>query len=202
MASTDSKPANADVSQEDIEIGKEYDKNRLAAAEKDDSKELGENRKLQAGVVVTGTEVQGTRTLLPGAVDRFDGVEQATDAGVAYRASKGLSTDDVTAEDTTWTAQSALPYVSSNAEDVPGQTFRVDELPDPRVMAASGLPAHAIPASLVVDDAITDSLNTSQERGGDLGTSPKKGAKGETVPAQQVREQKLDRNAKGDNPAS
>lgn len=192
MATSTDAPANADVTQEDIEIGKEYDKSRAERVEaQGDGEKLGDDRVVQNGVVVTGAEVLGTQTLYPGA-------EDVAAPGVALRASKGLDTEDVTVEDTTWTAQSAQPYVASNAEDVPGQTFTVDELPDPRVMAASGLPAHTIPAPLVVDAAVTDSIHPGQERGADLGTSNKRDEDGATVKAKPSAERKLSR--RGDSP--
>lgn len=177
MSDNDQKTpqSNAPSTEEGIKLGREYDENRAKAAEdraNDDGKSLGDGRVEVGGAVVTGSgSPLGTETLFPGAKDRFDGVEDATQGGQAVRASKGLDTDDVTVEDSTWTAQSAHPYVSANAGDVPGQTFTPDELPDPEVVDASPLPAHAIPANLVVDSARTDDISPSQERGGDAGTA-------------------------------
>ena len=192
MATSNSAPANADVTAEDAKIGAEYDKAREQRVEDDAkaSKKLGENRSLQGGVVVTGTEVLGTQSLFPGA-DRIKGVDKVDQGGAALRASKGLDTGGVHGDDTTWTAQSAKAYVADNAADVPGQTFRLDELPDPRVVAASSLPAHTIPADLVVDKKVTDNLNTSQERGGDLATGPKKDGEGDTTTARQLGDRKV-----------
>lgn len=199
MATSNDAPANVDVSDEDNKLGAEYDKARQDRLGTVESKELGDNRKVEAGVVVTGADVLGTQTLYPGAVDRFDAAEEATNGGVALRASKGLATDDVTVEDRGWTAQSAGGYVADNAENVPGQTFTVDELPDPRVMAVSGLPAHAIPAGLVVDSAVTDSISPAQERGADLGTSIRRGDSGEPLKARPSAERKV--TNRGDSPA-
>jgi len=191
MATSTSAPANADVTAEDTEIGEEYDRARAERVEADDTEKLDDDRVIKGGVVVTGAEVLGTTTLYPGA-------EKVSEPGAAVREAKGLPTDDVTLEDTTWTAQSAKPYVASNAEDVPGQTFTVDELPDPRVMAASGLPAHTIPAALVVDAAPTDSIHPGQERGADLGTSNKRDEDGQTVKAKPAAERKV--SGRGDSP--
>lgn len=144
------------------ETGEAYDKNRA---------KLAEDRDDDAGAVVTGTgSPLGVETLFPGAKDRL-GAADATDGGTAARAAKGLDTGDVTVTDATWTAQSAQPYVSTNAQDVPGQTFTTAELPDAEVVDASPLPAHAIPEGLVVDAVDTDDINSSQE-GGDVATAP------------------------------
>lgn len=147
------------------------DPNKLAEAYDKNRAKLAEDRDPNDGAVVTGSgSPLGTETLFPGAKERL-GAADATDGGTAARAAKGLPTDDVTTDDGSWTAQSALPYVSSNAQDVPGQTFTTAELPDADVVDASPLPAHAIPAGLVVDDVETDDINSSQE-GGDVATAP------------------------------
>lgn len=167
--------ANADVGDARLEEGKAYDKGREQAAKdrEADGKEIGDSRSLTGGAVVSGTApLTSTDTLFPGAVERFDDVEEANQGGVAARAAKGLATDTVTAADTSWTAQSALPYVDDNSANVPGQTYHLSELPDPRVVDASSLPGHAIAAHLVVDDVVQDDINSSQE-GGDVGTSPR-----------------------------
>jgi hypothetical protein len=168
---------NADVAEGfGGERGKEYDAAREQRAKEleNASEQLGDSRELRPGAVVSGTApLTSVETLYPGAELRGL-ADDAVSGGVAARAAKGLDTGDITTEDGSWTAQSALPYVSSNAEDVPGQTFTVDELPDPRVVDASILPSHTIPADLVVDAVKTDNLNTSQERGGDAGTAPAK----------------------------
>lgn len=168
---------NADVAEGfGSDLGKEYDANREQRAKElaEASEELGESRELRPGAVVSGTApVASTETLYPGAALRSLADDERS-GGVAARAAKGLDTGDITTEDGSWTAQSAQPFVSSNAEDVPGQTFTVDELPDPRVVDASILPSHTIPSALVVDAVKTDNLNTSQEAGGDAGTAPAK----------------------------
>jgi len=167
--------ANADVTEEGLRIGEEYDKNRKQAEDdrESDVEEIEDGRVVQGTGVVTGTAPTMLKTQYPGAALRGL-ADDADGGGVAVRAAKGLPTDDVVTEDTTWTAQSATAYVSSNAENVPGQTFSVDELPDPAVVNASALPSHVIPAELVVDAVKTDNLNTSQEAGGDAGTAPAK----------------------------
>jgi hypothetical protein len=170
--------ANADVSAEGIKLGEEYDKNRAQAAEDraNSSESLGEGRSKNVGAVITGDPlngVRGTETTFPGAAQRGladDGTSAS--GGVIARAAKGLDTGDVTVDDTTWTAQSASGYVPSNAQNVPGQTYSLDELPDPAVVAASGLPAHQIAEGLVVDAVRTDDINSSQERPSDVGTAP------------------------------
>lgn len=166
---------NADVTEAGQRLGEEYDKNREKRADEQskDSEKLGEGRNRVGGAVVTGEGYTGEVTTFPGAGLRGLAGDH-TEGGVAARAAKGLDTDGITVEDSTWTAQSAVAYVSSNAEDVPGQTFTADELPDAAVVGPSALPAHSIPAHLVVDDARTDSVSPSQERGGDLGTAPVK----------------------------
>ena len=168
--------ANSDVTEAGLRLGEEYDENRRQAAEDraNDVEEIEEGREVQQGAVVaTGTAPVLLKTQFPGAAKR--GLADDIDSGgIAARAAKGLPTDGVVTDDTTWTAQSAVSYVSGNAEDVPGQTFTVDELPDPAVVNASGLGAHTIPATLVVDAVRTDNLNTSQEAGGDAGTAPAK----------------------------
>lgn len=174
MSDQNSPQANADVTEEGIKLGEEYDRGRQERTDAlaNDSKELEENRSLRTGTVVTGAPVTGTVTLFPGAAQRGL-AEDATSGGVTARAAKGLDTGDVTADDSTWTAQSAQAYVADNAADVPGQTFTVDQLPDPAVVAVSGLPEHTIPEGLVVGDVVTDDINPTQEAGGDVGTAPR-----------------------------
>lgn len=167
--------ANQDVSEGyGSDVREEYDRGREERLEaQNTTQELGESRELRGGAVVTGTSPTMLQTQFPGAALR--GLAENENAGgVAARAAKGLATDDVIADgDTSWTAQSARPFLEANAQDVPGQTFRAEELPDPLVVNASNLPSHTIPSGLVVDVEVkTDNLNTSQE-GGDLGTGPR-----------------------------
>lgn len=179
MAETDlpkGAQPNADVAEGfGSDRREDYDADRAKRAEaSQESEQLGDSRELQGGVVKTGTSPTLLETQFPGAELRGL-ADSSTNGGVAARAAKGLSTEGVVAEaDGSWTAQSAQPFVESNAADVPGQTFVVDELPDPLVVNASNLPTHTIPAGLVVDAVRTDNLNTSQERGGDAGTAPAK----------------------------
>lgn len=173
---TDNQPVNAPSTEEGLKIAAEYDDNRAKAADEradDKGDELADNRNVVGGVVVTGGVATplGAVTQFPGASDRL-GVDSVDAGGEAARVAKGLDTDGVVGDDSTWTAQSALPYTASNAQDVPGQTYTAEELPDPAVVAASSLPSHAIPADLVVDAVRTDDINPSQERGGDVGTAP------------------------------
>ena len=168
--------ANAPVTDEGIALAQEYDKardERVAAANETD--EIGEGRTFvgNGGAVQTGTGQLGQTSQYVGKGDLSDldyvlqakGLDEAPGAvGDGPREADG---------DPSWTAQSARAFVDPAGQDIPGQTFTLDELPDPAVVSDSILPAHAIPAALVVDAQVTDSLNASQERGGDLGTSPK-----------------------------
>lgn len=165
---------NADVRDRAETTGDEYDKARLARVQELDNatEEDGEGRAVQPGAVVTGTNARGDLvTQFPGAAER--GLASSVDDGdAAARAAKGLDTENIAQEDSTWTAQSAVGYVGG-PEGVPGQTYTLEQLPDPNVVNGSGLPAHTIPADLVVDAVVTDDINASQEAGGDVATAPR-----------------------------
>lgn len=193
-------PTNADVSAEGVEIAKEYDKQTEQRLEeqKSSNEELGEGvvrlggAGEQGSVVVTGASGPlesvgdlgvGTQTTYPGLLARYG----TSDAATGLRLSKWLPTTGIVPQSAnSWTAQSAAAFTPSNATQVVGQTFTSEELPDAAAVTASKLPAHAIPAALVVDPSdaralLEDSLNSSQD-GGDLGTAPKRNRTGPAGP--------------------
>jgi hypothetical protein len=166
--------------EETAKVAEEYDRateERLEARE-NDTEELSDGVERRQGSILVDSRGHlgvGTATTFPGISARLG----TTDAAVALRRAKELPETGIVAESSnSWTAQSASGFTPSNAGDVPGQTFTSEELPDPASVAASILPAYAIPAGLVVNPGDTralkeDSLNASQE-GGDLATGPKR----------------------------
>lgn len=198
--------ANAPVTDEGIALAEQYDKatdERLAAQE---DTEIGEGVKLVgAGAVVVGDGQLGQTSMFVGK-NTDDDAEFVRGVKGLDRAFVGAGTDtengprEATSSGA-WTAQSARAYVEENALDVPGQTFTVDELPDPRVVSASTLPSFQIPGTLVVEEGVTDTLNTGQERGVELGSGNRVAAPaGEqaNIKAAQSREAAEKRTAKAD----
>ena len=197
----DGAQANADVSEEGQKVAEEYDKSteERLQAQKDDSEELGEGVMRLGGADETGSVIVsgvsgplesvgdlgvGLQTTFPGLLARYG----TADAGTGVRLAKWLPTTGIVAESAnSWTAQSANAFAPSNTQDVVGQTFTSEELPDAATVTASKLPAHAIPSGLVVNPSdaralLEDSLNSSQD-GGDLGTAPKRNRTGPAGPA-------------------
>lgn len=158
------RQAGEQLNEEVRSDSQDYDQSRLEEVKAaNESEDLGNGFTRVGGVVRAGTSSSAV-TQFPGAEQRDlgDTPEGEFLRGVVERR------DQESGPSVGWTAQSANAYNGVEDGDpstLPGQTFSVEELPDPEVVKAAGLP-YAIPANLVLEGNVTDNISSAQERAG------------------------------------